>query len=69
LTEFNNLGPADKTYLWSPRLEIPNALGESELKKSLVDEASSLRLIKEELNPLPEDFSLNREGRAKLHNY
>ncbi len=73
LTEFNDLGESDRTYLWSPRLEIPNALGvgsgSGDRKggaraggERLVDEAASLRLIKEDLEPLAEDFSLDREG-------
>ena len=64
LTEYNDLGPADKTFLWSPRLEISNALGESVSPGSLVDEASSVRVIKEELEAMPEDFSLDREGNS-----
>ena len=64
LTEYNDLGPADKTFLWSPRLEISNALGESVSPGSLVDDASSVRVIKEELQAMPEDFSLNREGQS-----
>ena len=62
LTEYNDLGTADKTFLWSPRLDISNALGESAPAGSLVDEASSVRVIKEQLEAAPEDFSLSREG-------
>ena len=66
LTEYNDLGPADRTYLWSPRLEISNALGESVSPGSLVDDASSVRVIKEELEAMPEDFSLSREGEPAI---
>ena len=57
--------------MWSPRLGIQNAIGgakeNSKGPKSserLVDEAASLRLIKEDLEPLEEDFSLNREAKV-----
>ena len=68
LTEYNDLGPADRTYLWSPRLEISNALGEAVSPGSLVDDASSVRVIKEELEAMPEDFSLSREGEPATFN-
>ena len=66
LTEYSDLGPADRTYLWSPRLEISNALGEAVSPGSLVDDASSVRVIKEELEAMPEDFSLSREGEPAI---
>ena len=60
LTEFNDLSENDKTYLWSPKLEFVNALGP--VTKGL-DEATSIRLIKEEKDSLPEDFTLDREAK------
>ena len=59
LEEFNDLDEKVKTHLWTPKLSFVNALGP--VSKAL-DEAASVRLIKEEVDALPEDFSLPREG-------
>ena len=62
LSAFNNLEEEDRTFLWSPRLAFVNALGPAD--RSMSDE-SSMRLVKEETEPLREDFSLPREGSEK----
>ena len=57
---FNDLTPEDKKFIWSPRLELPNALGS--VPKEFDDESTTVMLSMENEETLPEDFSLDREG-------
>ncbi|XP_059086853.1 uncharacterized protein LOC131883401 isoform X1 [Tigriopus californicus] len=59
-TKFNGLNAEESTHLWSPKLEFVNALGPVKQDR---DDFGSLRLIKEETEALPQDFSLSREAR------
>lgn len=58
-TKFNGLSWEEGTHIWSPKLEFVNALGPLTQERQELD---SLRLIKEETEALPQDFSLSREG-------
>ena len=57
---FNDLGKESKTIIWSPKVEVPNALGQ--VSSQLNDDATSIMLLKETEEYLPEDFSLSNEG-------
>ena len=48
--------------IWSPKVDVPNALGQ--VKSQMTnDEFTSVSLIKENEENLPEDFSLSNEAR------
>ncbi len=58
---FNDLSQENKMIIWSPKVDVPNALGLT--KGQLSDESTSIVLLKENEENLPEDFSLSRESR------
>merc|ERR1719266_3267323 len=46
--------------IWSPRVDVPNALGQ--VTNQLNDDFTSVALLKEDVEILPEDFSLSNEA-------
>lgn len=59
---FNDLSAENKMIIWSPKVDVPNALGQ--VKSQMTnDEFTSVSLIKENEENLPEDFSLSNEAR------
>lgn len=58
---FNDLSDDNKMIIWSPKVEVPNALGP--VKGQLNDDSTSVILLKEDEENLPEDFSLSQEAR------
>ena len=54
------LGKDSKTIIWSPRVEVPNAIGL--VSSQLNDDTTSIMLLRESEEYLPEDFSLSNEG-------
>ena len=54
------LGKDSKTIIWSPKVEVPNAIGL--VSSKLNDDATSIMLLRESEEYLPEDFSLSNEG-------
>jgi hypothetical protein len=58
---FNDLNSESKRFIWSPKLELPNALGT--VPKQLDDESTTVMLLRENEETLPEDFSMPREGK------
>ena len=54
------LGKDSKTIIWSPKVEVPNAIGL--VSSQLNDDATSIMLLRESEEYLPEDFSLSNEG-------
>ena len=58
-TEFNDLDDEDRRYIWSPRVALSNALGPVPRE---VERFTAVTLEREELEPLPEDPTLPREG-------
>ena len=59
---FNDLSAESKMIIWSPKVDVPNALGQ--VKSQMTnDEFTSVSLIKENEENLPEDFSLSNEAR------
>ena len=57
---FNDLAKESKTIIWSPKVEVSNVLGQ--VSSQLNDEATSIMLLRESEEDLPEDFSLSNEG-------
>ena len=57
---FNDLGKESKTIIWSPKVEVPNAIGQ--ISSQLNDDATSIMLLRESEEFLPEDLSLHNEG-------
>ena len=57
---FNDLSTEDKKFIWSPKLDLPNALGT--IPKEFNDDATTVMLSRENEETLPEDFTLDREG-------
>ena len=57
---FNDLGKESKTIIWSPKVEVPNAIGQ--ISSQLSDDATSIMLLRESEEFLPEDLSLHNEG-------
>ena len=55
------LGKDSKTIIWSPKVEVPNAIGL--VSSQLNDDATSIMLLRESEEYLPEDFSLSNEGK------
>ncbi len=60
--ELNDLRETDRAILWSPRLEVVNAIGPA-ADRELLRGDSTIRLIRKEKSRLPEDYSLPREGK------
>ena len=58
---FNDLSQENRKIIWSPKVDSPNALGPS--KNQLNDDATSVVLLKESEETLPEDFSFSNEAR------
>lgn len=57
---FNGLNKDSKKIIWSPKVFVPNALGPD--TSQLNDESSTIMLLRENEENLPEDFSLDNEG-------
>ena len=65
---FNDLSAENKMIIWSPKVDVPNALGQ--VKSQMTnDEFTSVSLIKENEENLPEDFSLSNEARLVFNSY
>ena len=58
---FNDLSASNKLIIWSPQIDIQNALGP--IKSQLNDDSTRIMLLRENEENLPEDFSLSNEGK------
>ena len=58
---FNNLSQDNKKIIWSPKIDLLNALGP--IKNQLIDDSTSVVLLKESEETLPEDFTFSNEAR------
>ena len=58
---FNDLSQENRKIIWSPKVDLPNAVGPT--KNQLNDDSTSVVLLKESEETLPEDFSFPNEAR------
>ncbi len=71
--EFNALGDSDRAHLWRPNIGVVNALGprndlggDDALDGNNRRGEGLMRLVREAEKPLPDDYSLPREGEERL---